>query len=59
MVRGTLIAQTIAMIGAIFLAKIYGEEAYGVFGVFISITSITSIVCSLQLDKFIVISKNI
>ncbi len=59
MVRGTLVAQIIAMIGAIFLAKIYGEEAYGLFGVFISITSITSIVSSLQLDKFIVISKNI
>ena len=59
MVRGTLIAQIIAIIGTLFIAKIYGEAAYGYFGVFISITGITSIICSLQLDKFIVISKNI
>ena len=59
MVRGTLIAQIIAIIGTLFIAKIYGEAAYGYFGVFVSITSITSIICSLQLDKFIVISKNI
>jgi O-antigen/teichoic acid export membrane protein len=58
MLRGTLVAQVIATIGALYLAKIYGEEAYGFFGVFISITGITSIICSLQLDKFIVISKN-
>jgi len=58
MVRGTLIAQIIAIIGTLFLAKIYGEEAYGIFGVFISIISITSIICSFQLDKLIVISKN-
>ncbi len=59
MVRGTLIAQIIAIIGTLFIAKIYGEAAYGYFGVFISITGITSTICSLQLDKFIVISKNI
>ena len=58
MLRGTIVAQAIATIGALYLAKIYGEEAYGFFGVFISITGITSILCSLQLDKFIVISKN-
>jgi O-antigen/teichoic acid export membrane protein len=59
MIRGTLIAQIIAIIGAVFLAKIYGEVAYGFFGVFISITSITSTICSFQLDKLIVISKNL
>ena len=59
MVRGTLIAQIIAITGTLFIAKIYGEAAYGYFGVFVSITGITSIICSLQLDKFIVISKNI
>jgi hypothetical protein len=34
MLRGTLVAQVIATIGALYLAKIYGEEAYGFFGVY-------------------------
>ena len=58
MFRGTLFAQVIAIIGAIFVAKIYGEEAYGIFGVFISIISIVSVISTLQLDKCIVISKD-
>lgn len=58
MFRGTLIAQIIAVIGAIYLAKIYGEEAYGILGFFVSVISITSIISTLQLDKCIVISKN-
>tara|TARA_B100000809_G_scaffold18008_2_gene15951 strand:+ start:264 stop:1469 length:1206 start_codon:yes stop_codon:yes gene_type:complete len=58
MFRGTLFAQVIAIIGAIFMAKIYGEEAYGIFGVFISIISIVSVISTLQLDKCIVISKD-
>jgi len=58
MFRGTLIAQIIAIIGAIFLAKIYGEEAYGFLGVFISIISIFSIISTFQLDKCIIIAKD-
>jgi O-antigen/teichoic acid export membrane protein len=58
MFRGTLISQVIAVIGSLFLAKIYGEEAYGFFGVFISIISIVSIISTLQLDKCIVLSKH-
>ncbi|QTD36954.1 oligosaccharide flippase family protein [Polaribacter batillariae] len=58
MFKGTLIAQIIAILGAIFLAKLYGEEAYGIFGVFISITSISSIISTLQLDNCIIISKD-
>ena len=58
MFRGTLFAQVIAIIGAIFVAKIYGEEAYGIFGVFVSIISIVSVISTLQLDKCIVISKD-
>lgn len=58
MFRGTLIAQIIAVFGAIYLAKIYGEEAYGVFGFFISVISITSIIATLQLENCIVKSKN-
>ncbi|MEO9571331.1 MAG: oligosaccharide flippase family protein [Polaribacter sp.] len=58
MFRGTLISQVFAVIGSLFLAKIYGEEAYGVFGVFISTINITSIISTLQLDKCIVTSKH-
>jgi O-antigen/teichoic acid export membrane protein len=58
MFRGSFISQVIAIIGTLFLAKIYGEEAYGFFGVFMSIISIVSIVSTLQLDKCIVTSRN-
>ena len=58
MFRGTFIAQVMAIVGAVYLAKIYGEEAYGIFGVFISIISIVSVISTLQLDKCIVISKD-
>ena len=58
MFKGTAIAQIIAVIGAIYLAKIYGEEAYGFLGVFISIISISSIISTLQLDNCIIISKD-
>ncbi|QVY65353.1 oligosaccharide flippase family protein [Polaribacter sp. Q13] len=58
MFRGTIIAQIIAVIGTVFLAKMYGEEAYGFFGVFISIVGIVSIITTLQLDKCIIIAKD-
>ncbi|EAR11684.1 hypothetical protein PI23P_00730 [Polaribacter irgensii 23-P] len=32
MFRETAIAQIIGIIGAIFIAKLYGAEAYGLFG---------------------------
>lgn len=58
MFRGTLIAQVIGFVGAIFLAKLYGEEAYGYLGFFVSLISIVSIISTLQLEKCIVIAKN-
>jgi O-antigen/teichoic acid export membrane protein len=58
MFRGSFISQIIAIIGTLFLAKFYGEEAYGFFGVFISIISIVSITSTLQLDKCIVTATN-
>ena len=58
MFRGSFISQVIAIIGTLFLAKIYGEEAYGFFGVFMSIISIVSILSTLQLDKCIITSKH-
>ncbi|PQJ69509.1 lipopolysaccharide biosynthesis protein [Polaribacter butkevichii] len=58
MFKGTLIAQIIAAISSIFIAKIYGSEAYGVLSVFISLSSIASIFNSLQLDNYIVICRD-
>lgn len=58
MFKGSAISQFIAVVGSIYLAKIYGEEAYGVFGFFFSIIGTTAIVSSLQLEKCIVTSKN-
>lgn len=58
MFRGTVIAQIIAVLVGIYLAKLYGKEAYGFLGFFISITSIATIIGTLQLDNCIVTSKN-
>lgn len=58
MFRGTVIAQLIAVIVGIYLAKLYGQEAYGFLGFFISITNIGSIATTLQLDNCIITSKN-
>ena len=57
MFRGNAIAQAIAIIASIYLAKLYGADAYGIFGTFISITTIVSIVNTLQLENGIIISK--
>jgi len=57
MFKGTVIAQIIAVIGSIFLAKIYGSEAYGIFGLYISISSVLIILNNFQLDKLIVTVK--
>ncbi len=57
MFRGTVIAQIIAVLVGVYLAKLYGEKAYGYLGVFLSIIAITSAIATLQLDKCIVISK--
>lgn len=54
MFKGTVIAQIIAVLGSIYLAKIYGSEAYGLFGTYISISSIFLILNTLQLDNCIV-----
>ena len=59
MFRGTVISQVVAILGSLYLAKLYGTNAYGIFGVFMSITSIFSIVNTLQLEKNIVTAKTI
>jgi len=58
MLRGTIFSQTIGFIGTIFIAKIYGSEAYGVFGVFLSISSVLMILNTLQLENGIITAKN-
>lgn len=58
MFRGTIIAQIIAILVGFYLAKLYGKEAYGFLGFFVSIMNIASIIGTLQLDNCIIISKN-
>jgi len=58
MFRGTVISQIIGITGAIILAKIYGSESYGIFSVFVSISSVFTIINTLQLDKSIVTAKS-
>ena len=58
MLRGTVIAQVIGFLASIYLAKIYGEAAYGYFGFFISLINIISIISTLQLEHCIITSKS-
>ncbi len=58
MFRGTLVAQIISVFVGIYLAKLYGENAYGYFGFFVSIIGISTIIGTLQLENCIVTSKN-
>jgi len=55
--KGTVIAQIIAFLASIFLAKLYGANAFGLFGVFVSTASVFAIINTLQLDNFIILSK--
>jgi len=57
MFKGTALAQIIGVIGAVFLAKIYGSEAYGVFAVYLSVSGVLTIINTLQIDKSIVTIK--
>ena len=58
MFKGTLLSQFLGIIGSLALAKIYGAEAFGYFGVFIGIISLTAVFATLQLEYCIVNSKN-
>ena len=59
MFRGTVLSQIVGVLGSLYLAKLYGTTAYGIFGVFISVVSIFSIINTLQLEKNIITSKTI
>ena len=56
--KGTVISQLIGLIGSLVLAKIYGAEAYGAFGIFVSISAVLAIINTLQLNHAIIIAKN-
>lgn len=55
MFKGTAISQFFGFFSAILLAKIYGSEAFGVLGIYFSISSIFNILNTLQLDRAIVL----
>ena len=59
MFRGTILSQIIGLIGSIFIAKIYGVEAYGIFGIFLSITSILMIFNTLQIENGVITARNL
>lgn len=58
MFKGSIISQVIGILSSIVLAKIYGSEAYGLFGVYFSISGIFSLINTLQLENIIVITNN-
>lgn len=58
MFKGTFIAQIIGFIGTLVLAKLYGESAYGIFGVFISFSGFFSTLNTFQLEQCLIITKN-
>ena len=51
---GTIIAQTINVIGALFLAKMYAPELYGAYSVFLSFIGILTIINSLKLEYIVI-----
>lgn len=58
MFKGSLLGQIIGVFSTLFLAKLYGSEAFGIFGVFMSYSSILSIINTLQLEYGIITSTN-
>ncbi|SDX10633.1 Membrane protein involved in the export of O-antigen and teichoic acid [Lutibacter oricola] len=58
MFKGALIAQIIGFLGTLVLAKLYGESAYGIFGVFISFSGFFSILNTFQLEQCLVITNH-
>ena len=56
MFKGTAVAQMAGVAGSLILAKLYGDEDFGLFGVYLSIISIVSVANTLQLDYGVVIT---
>ncbi len=55
---GTVIAQIISVIGALFLAKIYAPEMYGYYSVFLSFVGILTIINSLKFEYIVITEKS-
>jgi len=58
MFKGTFFAKIIGVVGSVILAKIYGSEAFGLFGVFFSTSTFLALFNTLQLEYSIVTTKN-
>lgn len=58
MLSGSSGGQIIGLLGSFVIAKLFGPEAYGLFGVYIGCYSVLSIINTLQLEYGIVISKD-
>ena len=58
MFKGTASSQIIAIIGTLYLAQLYGSEAYGIFGVFLSISGFLSVFNTIQLENGIITTAN-
>lgn len=57
MFRGNVLAQIFSTLGIIYLAKLYGETTYGLFGLFISLSSIITAINTFQLEHSIITSR--
>ncbi len=57
MLKGSTFSQMIGILGALYLAKLYGDEVYGTFAIFSSILNILFILFTLNLDNVLVLSK--
>jgi lipopolysaccharide exporter len=58
MITGTAIAQSIPIIGSVFLARLYTPNMIGAFTSFVSLTSILSILATLKFEDAIILPKN-
>lgn len=56
-VSGTTIAQIIVMLSSPILTRLYGPEAFGILGIFSSITTIIGVIACLSLDYAILLPK--
>ena len=54
-ITGTIAAQAITVVGSPFLARVYDPTSFGVFGVFVSVATITGTMCCWAYDWAIAI----
>lgn len=58
LLSGTTIAQAVSVLIYIFLAKIYGDEEFGLFGIFMNILNITMIFATGKYELAILLPKS-